>query len=470
MKLLLAALSISSVYAQPLQLHPAEVAGLVERAAQALDAQIMAIAVTDRAGRPLAVYGKPGASEDALETALSLARTGAFFSSSQTPLSSRTIHAISREHFPDNFAGLPPLNTPAGPLFGIENTNRGCHISERYDLDKAIPRSLNISETGPGKGIATIPGGIPLFRSGDVIGGIGVAGIDPDAAEFSVFSAVSGTPFVSEFPAPGALFVSGFRLPYIDRTARPAGTRIDTSPVDPANYVIAPRAGEPVPESYLISPHAGSTLTADEVSKIVDNAVARASRTRAQLRLPLGTRARLAIAVADLDGTILALYRMPDTTTFSNDVAATKARNAVYFSSPEADPRDIAEIPPGTAITNRTIGFGAQSLFPSGIANSEPGPFRDLFLRDLANPCTQGYQPPNANQSGVVFFPGSAPLYRNGQLAGGIGVSGDGVEQDDYVAAAGAAGFEAPDNLRADQIFIRGVRLPYWEFPRNPEQ
>jgi len=34
----------------------------------------------------------------------------------------------------------------------------------------------------------------------------------------------------------------------------------------------------------------------------------------------------------------------------------------------------------------------------------------------------------------------------------------------------GAEGFEAPDSIRADQVFIRDVRLPYWKFPRNPEQ
>jgi len=49
-----------------------------------------------------------------------------------------------------------------------------------------------------------------------------------------------------------------------------------------------------------------------------------------------------------------------------------------------------------------------------------------------------------------------------------LGVSGDGVDQDDYVAAGGAAGFEAPTQLRADQVLINGVRLPYQKFPRNP--
>jgi hypothetical protein len=68
----------------------------------------------------------------------------------------------------------------------------------------------------------------------------------------------------------------------------------------------------------------------------------------------------------------------------------------------------------------------------------------------------------------VVFFPGSEPLYINGVLVGGLGVSGDGVDQDDYVTAGGATGFEAPADIRADQIVIDGVRLPFLKFPRNP--
>jgi len=63
--------------------------------------------------------------------------------------------------------------------------------------------------------------------------------------------------------------------------------------------------------------------------------------------------------------------------------------------------------------------------------------------------------------SGIVFFPGSEPLYINARLVGGLGVSGDGVDQDDYVTAGGAAGFEPPESIRADQFVINGVRLPY---------
>jgi hypothetical protein len=44
------------------------------------------------------------------------------------------------------------------------------------------------------------------------------------------------------------------------------------------------------------------------------------------------------------------------------------------------------------------------------------------------------------------------------------------VDQDDFVTSGGAAGFDAPLNILASQIVIRGVRLPFWNFPRNPEQ
>jgi uncharacterized protein GlcG (DUF336 family) len=220
----------------------------------------------------------------------------------------------------------------------------------------------------------------------------------------------------------------------------------------------------------LVAPATGPLggLAASDVAQIINNAIATANTTRAVIRLPIGSSARMAVAVADLDGTIIGLYRMADSTVFSIDVAATKARNMVYFSSAARSANDLAGVPMGTAVTSRTIGYGAQPFFPPGITGSSPGPFFNLYQQDVANPCTQGFQPAGPNQSGVVFFPGSVPLYRNGLLAGGLGVSGDGVDQDDFVAAGGSAGFEAPAAIRADQIILQGVRLPYLKFPSNP--
>jgi hypothetical protein len=66
------------------------------------------------------------------------------------------------------------------------------------------------------------------------------------------------------------------------------------------------------------------------------------------------------------------------------------------------------------------------------------------------------------------------PLYKNGRLVGGLGVSGDGVEQDDYVSQLGSEGYHPPDALRVDNSFIvdsngHRVRLPYLKLPRHPE-
>ena len=74
-------------------------------------------------------------------------------------------------------------------------------------------------------------------------------------------------------------------------------------------------------------------LSQSDVQSIINAAVAAADQTRAVIRLPIGTRAEMAIAVSDLDGTLLALHRMPDATVFSIDVAVAKSRNVIYFTS-----------------------------------------------------------------------------------------------------------------------------------------
>ena len=70
--------------------------------------------------------------------------------------------------------------------------------------------------------------------------------------------------------------------------------------------------------------------------------------------------------------------------------------------------------------------------------------------------------------NGITIFPGGFPLYRNGVLIGAIGISGDGVDQDDIVGASGTHDFLAPDAIRADQVVYKDARLPYAKFPRDP--
>jgi hypothetical protein len=83
----------------------------------------------------------------------------------------------------------------------------------------------------------------------------------------------------------------------------------------------------------------------------------------------------------------------------------------------------------------------------------------------------------NRAANGLQIFPGSVPIYRDGTLVGGIGVSGDGVDQDDMIAFLGvhnaaadlASGVgNAPVDRRADNLTPQGVRLRYVQCPQAP--
>jgi uncharacterized protein GlcG (DUF336 family) len=471
-------------------LSVSDVTNLVQAAAMASNLDTMVIAVVDRGGKVLAVYRKTGyvagatavgnfqASVDVNDLAVGLARTGAYFSNDAAPLSSRTVRFISGIHFPPGVA-----NAPTADLYGIENTNRGCTLSTNFIPGQEVNPSTSIFG-GPGAGIITgksqlddsdpnavNPGGVPIFRNGIVVGGIGVAGVPPDVAEYVAFSASASNGFKPVAAPPGVVFIGGIALPFVNQTTPPAGTTAGTfsgTYSDPAMPFAS--TGQP-PEGDLITPVAGAGgLTVTDVNQILDQAEATANTTRAAIRLPPGSAARMVIAVADTDGTLIGLRRMVDATVFSIDVAASKARNMVFFNGTTRTAADLNQVPMGTAVTSRTISFGAQPLFPPGINGSGNGPFYNLFLHDVQFPCTQGFESglPSGNNSGIVFFPGSVGLYKNGVLVGGLGISGDGVDQDDFVTSGGSAGFEAPAAIRADQIFIEGVRLPYFKFPRNP--
>jgi uncharacterized protein GlcG (DUF336 family) len=477
-------------------LQAADVQNIVQAAVNSVNAD-MTVAVVDRAGLVLGVFrtqnapatavGNFGQAQNANDVAVALARTAAFFSNDQAPLSSRTVRFISGIHFPPGVMNQPPAD-----LYGIENTNRGCTLVNDPNFQSKIPPSLAL---GGGFGLGALtgkadvmdsnaaavnPGGVPIFYKNVVVGGIGVvtASSNLSVAEFAAFagatSARSGpTDTFGPTPAgPGVVVIGGISLPFVSQTSRPVG--FSTGPVaGTGSYAVAPAnsQGQP-PEGDLIAPAAGPLggLSAGDVKQILDNAEATANTTRAAIRLPPGSKTKMVIAVVDLDGTIIGLRRMADATVFSIDVAATKARNMVYFNSASRTAADLNGVPMGTAVTNRTISFGAQPLYPPGINGSSAGPFFNLYTMDLANPCTQGFQSgaANSNKSGIVFFPGSAGLFRSGALVGGLGVSGDGVDQDDYVTNGGSKGFEAPTNIRADQVLDQGVRLPYFKFPRNP--
>ena len=548
-----------------------DVRAVLTVAATALNDDTLAAAVVDRTGNIVGVYARPGTDERSPDVAVSLARTGAMFANDQAPLSSRTVRFISGIHFPPGVK-----NTPNAALYGVENINRGCRVDVQGDavFNAPFPRPKSIAgvfgdgtagstplacepsdtrgcarggpmlddngDSLPAVGITTgkadvfdtgqtslgavpvNPGGIPIYRGGKVIGGVGVAGVRPDLAEYAATLAAAGSgrgmDFSEPLGTPGAVLIDGLRLPFFGTCTnipcirqalrtRPAGS--SPGQVSGGTFLIQPRDGLQAPENYVLGPRASAVpggLTQDEVQRIIDQSVAVALRTRAMIRLPINQPARMTISISDETGTILALYRMPDGTVFSSDVAMTKARNAYYFSTREGyevlrdttatsahDRYTWSPDPPagrGWAITARTISFAGQPLFPPGIdldeqleaQDSQPqhGPWFDLYVYDTKNACTEGPGPSRGgnraflNQSGIVWFPGSVPLYRGDTVIGGLGVSGDGVEQDDYVSELGSDGFHPPDSLRVDNSVMtdakgRQVRLPYLKLPRNPE-
>ena len=114
----------------------------------------------------------------------------------------------------------------------------------------------------------------------------------------------------------------------------------------------------------------------------------------------------------------------------------------------------------------------------------------DGAVPDVSETCpgNTGFDPDNLFQmqggatqlaNGIQIFPGSVPIFRGETLVGGIGVSGDGVDQDDMISFLGVhrAGLRldqalnnAPPAIRADQIALPDnlPRLRYVSCPQTP--
>lgn len=169
-----------------------------------------------------------------------------------------------------------------------------------------------------------------------------------------------------------------------------------------------------------------SLLDASDVTKVLNQAEAQAKKEPSLLRVNAqGEKqpTKMHIVVVDRTGRIVGQRSMADAWTGSIYIARSKAYTALAFSSNE------------NALTSRTIG-----------ALSQPG-----------GPL---WQIGNSNrQEGLIEFPGGIPLYKDGKLVGAVGVSGDGVEEDENVAEAGTKGFEAPKAIRVDTVTKGGV--PY---------
>jgi uncharacterized protein GlcG (DUF336 family) len=216
---------------------------------------------------------------------------------------------------------------------------------------------------------------------------------------------------------------------------------------------------------------------------------------------------------------VLGLVRTPDAPVFGTDVSLQKARTVVFFSRTDAATRLQAlgqstyasnavaffgsgAFIDGVAFSDRAIGNIARPNFPDGIAGRPPGPFskpegtwspfNDGLQLDLVagkvldalvvtgiNSCTTTSA---GIDNGIQIFPGAVPIYRGSTLIGAIGISGDGVDQDDMIASLGlqraflARGGRfgtdpghAPSAIRSDRLAVPGPgTLRYVQCPQSP--
>jgi len=544
------------------------------------------IAVVDRVGNVLGIFAMIGAAPTftissgtgavgglegvnilpAAAAAVAKAVTGAYLSSAGNAFSTRTASQIVQSHFNPRES-----NQPGGPLFGVQFSSLACS-------DVVQPASA--AQLGPKPsplGLSADPGGLPLYKNGTVVGGIGVISdglysvdlniIDTDT-DFDELIAVAGT---FGFAAPTDLradhiTVDGRTLRYVDSEAtasNPATAPPLVSPL-PGTWVNLPVAGvlfdtvasgfAPDPESAFMGKNAYTLVDAagvprfasrsgigglarTEVLAILGSGLDIANRARAQIRRPTGSAAQVTIVVVDTNGEILGLTRTPDAPVFGTDVAVQKARTAAFFSNVNAaavlaalpaasyltppatssiamyvtamrtflgDPTALAN---GVAYSNRSVGNLARPFFPDGIEGTPNGPLSKPFpaqwspfndglqldlifnvLRASVGAPVPGLPPPLDPTSctgdprlknGIQIFPGSFPIYRGPTLVGAVGVSGDGIDQDDMVSFLGLAnagkalgtgiGNAAPA-IRADTLAPQGegTRLRYVNCPQAP--
>ena len=276
----------------------------------------------------------------------------------------------------------------------------------------------------------------------------------------------------------------------------------------------------------------GQALSAAEVRTILEEAFAVLSRARAQIRRPLDSRMQATISLVDTHGVVLGIVRSPDGPIFGTDVSLQKARTATFFSNSIAGAdmlansasapyvqrvrtflNDANALTGQFAFADRSGGNLSRPYFPDGQVGTAPGPLSvmqstqfspfavglqsDLIAANVVQhlgfvlglnadtpaQCTALPDAPGGTKrvaNGIQIFPGSVPIYRGNQLVGGIGVSGDGIDQDDMVSFLGlhnggvkAGGIgNAHVAIRADRIEVpvagTTVRLRYVNCPFAP--
>jgi len=221
----------------------------------------------------------------------------------------------------------------------------------------------------------------------------------------------------------------------------------------------------------LIAPVAGPLggLSATDVKQILDSAEATAKYHAPAIRLPLGSKARMVIALADLDGTIIGCGGCRILLCQHRCGGVQSAQHGV-FQQRHSNDADLNGVPMGTAVTSRTIRLERSRSIRRGSMVRTPGPFFNLYTMDLANPCTQGFQ------SGAAKF----EQERNRFLSRECGFISKRCSGRRFGGERRWRGSRRLRNQRwtkdskrlqiSERIksWIWRVRLPYFKFPRNP--
>src|SRR5204862_8140786 len=133
-----------------------------------------------------------------------------------------------------------------------------------------------------------------------------------------------------------------------------------------------------------------NSLTGPDLNTIISYRAQQSNITRAAIRQPLGSNARVSIAVVDPNGVVLGIFRQSDAPVFGFDVAVQKARTAAFFSRANAGAllsgagfgsyvsraaSDGVQLNGAIALSDRAIGFLHRPFFPDGINNTAAGPF-----------------------------------------------------------------------------------------------
>ena len=310
-----------------------------------------------------------------------------------------------------------------------------------------------------------------------------------------------------------------------------SGYRADTGPFAAQGAFILVDSNNQ--NRYAVRDGTDGQLKATEVTTIIQEALKIANRARAQIRRPLGSAVQVTISVVDTQGEVLGLARTPDGPVFGTDVSLQKARSALLFSLTSAA-AEISALPTanylgaggnpvapyrtfagymattrqffgdqtmfanGIAFSNRAVGNLARPFFPDGISGTEPGPFStpysnwspfhlglqldlnyNAIIASATGSAAVGCTGLARAKNGIQIFPGAFPIYKNAQLIGAIGISGDGIDQDDMVSFLGVANAgkiigngigNAPRSIRADTLAPRGegTRLRYVNCPQAP--